>query len=54
MGQKQTFRTVNCDVCFTSNADIHERERHVRFGPKADIAPHSITPAATRALDGTF
>jgi hypothetical protein len=22
---------------FTSKADIHERDRHVRYGPKADM-----------------
>ena len=38
MGQKQTFRAVNCSVCFTSNADIRSCERHVCFGPKADIS----------------
>ena len=36
LGQKQTFRAVNCDVCFTSSSDIHSCERHARFGPKAD------------------
>jgi hypothetical protein len=37
LGQKQTFRAVNCDVCFTSRPGIRRCERDVRFGPKADI-----------------
>jgi hypothetical protein len=27
------------DVRFGSKADIHTAQGHVRFGPKADIAP---------------
>jgi hypothetical protein len=37
LGHKRTFRAVNCDVCSTSKADIHERDRCVRYGPEADI-----------------
>jgi hypothetical protein len=39
LGQKRTFLAVNCDVCFTSEADIRGCERHVRYVPKADIPP---------------
>jgi hypothetical protein len=38
LGQKQTFRAINCDVCFTSKSDILRCERHVRFVPIADIS----------------
>jgi len=38
LGQKRTFRAINCDVCFTSKADIGSCERNVRFVPIADIA----------------
>jgi hypothetical protein len=27
---------------FTSKADIHERDRHVRFGPIADICENDL------------
>jgi hypothetical protein len=37
-GSLADIRAVNCDVCFTSEANICPCERHVRFVPIADIA----------------
>jgi len=37
LGHKRTFRAVNCDVCFTSEAGIRGWEQYVCYGPKADI-----------------
>jgi hypothetical protein len=36
-GHKRTFRPYSLDVRFTPKADIHRREQHARFVPKADI-----------------
>jgi len=33
-------------ACFTSKADTEAMQTDVRFGPKADIAAHSITSSA--------
>jgi hypothetical protein len=37
LGQKQTFEKVRLMSGLPPKADIAERDRHVRFVPKADI-----------------
>jgi hypothetical protein len=32
-GSLADILAINRDGCFTSKADIHERDRHVRYGP---------------------
>jgi hypothetical protein len=39
LGQKQTFGPFITMSALPPKADIAERDRHVRFVPKADIAP---------------
>ena len=42
-GSLADILAINRDGCFTSKADIHERDRHVRYGPIADItSPHGV------------
>jgi len=55
LGQKQTFSDVRRMSALPPEADIHQRDWHVRFVPIDEIATtHSIrSVAATRSLVGT-
>jgi hypothetical protein len=39
LGQKQTLKRPRLMSALPPKADIDERDRHVRFVPKADIDP---------------
>jgi hypothetical protein len=45
LGQKRTFHQGQPMSALPSKADIAERDRHVRFVPKADISVRSQKPS---------
>src|SRR6516165_3483343 len=56
-GQKQTLRVVRPMSALPPKTDIDERDRHVRYVPKADLctaakAAYSITSSACTRSDG--
>jgi len=51
-GSLADILALNCDVCFTCKSDIRKCERHVRYGPIAEMANHSITSSARASSAG--
>src|SRR5262245_31980072 len=47
LGHKQTSAVQNAMSALPPKADMCSARAHVRFGPKADIAGHSISPVAS-------
>src|SRR5215469_16809109 len=61
LGQKRTLQCILVMSALPPKADIAERDRHVRFVPKADILRcgrdwrYSITSSASNCMEvGTF
>src|SRR5262249_21258785 len=51
-GQKRTFVPQKVMSALPPKADMCGATRHVRFGPIADMANHSITSSARASNDG--
>ena len=52
LGQKQTYAVHNGMSALHPKADMFGARGHVCFGPKANIAPYSITSSARPSTDG--
>ena len=50
LDQKQTFAPQKAMSALPPKADMCSATRDVRYGPKADIKPYSITFVAARAV----
>src|SRR6516164_10454704 len=50
LGQKQTLQSVRPMFVLPPKADIAERDCHVRFVPKADIAQLAELPGRVRSM----
>jgi hypothetical protein len=50
LGQKRTIKSLNVMSALPPKADIAERCHHVRFVPKADVAP-PIRPVGQHAIE---
>jgi hypothetical protein len=51
LGQKRTLKRLQPMSALPPKADIAQRDCHVRFVPKADIALQSITSSARASKD---